>query len=102
MPNVPGQVGQHNAPGERIFPGSRAYRDVLAMLGDPDTQYFKAGLVTRGRRRKIERLVGRHQECSVGLTSPFPTVLASFPRQCRGDAQRIIDSWLRSRNLTSG
>jgi len=58
--DVAGEVGEHNAPGEGIFPGAGAEANMLALLGHPDAQDFKGGFVASGGGWDLEVLVGWH------------------------------------------
>ena len=56
--DVPREIGEHDAPGERVFPraGTKAY--MLALLGNPDAQQFEAGGVFGGGGGRVEILSG--------------------------------------------
>src|SRR6266550_2379480 len=43
--DVPGEVGEDDAPGEGVLPGATADADVLALLGDPDPHDFEGRFV---------------------------------------------------------
>jgi hypothetical protein len=46
--DVAGEVGEDYSPSEGVFPGAAADADVLALFGDPYTEYFERGLVALG------------------------------------------------------
>ena len=58
--DVAGEVGEDDAPGEGVLPGAGADADVLTLLGDPDAENFKGGVVAGGGGRDVEVLGGRH------------------------------------------
>jgi hypothetical protein len=46
--DVAGEVGEDDAPGEGVLPGSAADADVLALFGDPDAENLEGGFVALG------------------------------------------------------
>jgi len=58
--DVPGEVGEDDAPREGVLPGAGADADMLALLGDPDAEDFEGGLVAGGGGRDVELFGGGH------------------------------------------
>ena len=58
--DVTGEVGEDDSPSEGVLPGAGADADVLTLLGDPDAENFKGGVVAGGGGRDVEVLGGRH------------------------------------------
>ena len=52
--DVAGEVGEDDAPGEGVFPGSAVNADVLAVFGDPDAEDFEGGFVALGGGGRVE------------------------------------------------
>src|SRR5579864_1933097 len=59
--DVAGEIGEDDSPGEGVLPCSAADADMLALLGDPDSEDFKGGFVTLRGGRWIEKFFGRHE-----------------------------------------
>ena len=66
--DVAHQVGEHDTPGEGVFPGAGADADVLALLGDPDAENFEGGFVAGGGGRDFEIFGGRHEVICLRLS----------------------------------
>ena len=58
--DVAGEVGEDDAPGKGVFPGTALDGDVLAVLGDPDAEDFEGGFVALGCGGNGEGFVGCH------------------------------------------
>ena len=60
--DVAGEVGEDDAPGERVLPGAGADGDVLALLGDPDAEDLEGRFVALRGWGDRQVLVCGHKE----------------------------------------